>query len=96
MLKEIIIWPDEENKGVDRGKFFEELANKIFASQRYKGERNLHYTGREFDLECVHLDRTNEHCLVECKAKQNLSTTEIMKFVFNVTHSKFDYGFWRC
>ena len=94
MLKEIIIWPDEENKGVDRGKFFEELANKIFASQRYKVDRNLHYTGREFDLECVHLDRTNEHCLVECKAKQNLSTTEIMKFVFNVTHSKFDYGFF--
>lgn len=94
MLKELLIWPDEDNKGVDRGNFFEELANNIFASQRYRVDGNLHYTGREFDLECVHLDRTNERCIVECKAKQNLSTTEIRTFVFNAQFNKFDYGFF--
>lgn len=94
VLQELVIWPDEDNKGFDRGKFFEELANKIFASQRYKVDGNLHYTGREFDLECIHLDRTNERCLVECKAKQSLSTTEIRNFVFNAQFGNFSYGFF--
>lgn len=94
MLKEVIIWPDEENKSFDKGKFFEKLANDVFSSQRFKVDGNIQYTGREFDLECRHLDRTNERCLVECKAKQNLSTTEIRNFVFNVEHQKFNYGFF--
>ncbi|MBD2628169.1 nSTAND1 domain-containing NTPase [Trichormus variabilis] len=92
--KEIVIWANEEDKSFDKGKFFEELANKIFSSQRYKVDGNIQYTGREFDLQCTHLDRINERCLVECKAKQSLSTTEIRSFVFNTQFNKLDYGFF--
>ncbi|QJX03023.1 hypothetical protein HML84_19620 [Alcanivorax sp. IO_7] len=77
MLKEIVIWPTEENKGHERGAFFEKLANQIFSTQRYKVSGNVHVTGQEFDLECEHIDRENERCLVECKAKQSLSSDEI-------------------
>lgn len=94
MLKEIIIWPSEENKGSDKGKFFEALANKIFSTQRYKVDGNVHVTGMEFDLECIHMDRTNERCLVECKAKKSLSSDEITKFVFNKDFKRFDIGFF--
>ena len=94
MLKEIIIWPTEENKGQERGSFFEKLANKIFSTQRYKVSGNIHITGQEFDLECEHMDRTNERCLVECKAKQSLSSDEIKKFVFSADFNNFDYGYF--
>ncbi|WP_045825911.1 restriction endonuclease [Teredinibacter turnerae] len=94
MLKEIIIWPTEENKGHERGVFFEKLANRIFSTQRYKVSGNVHVTGQEFDLECEHIDRENERCLVECKAKQSLSCDEIKKFVFSVGFNNFDYGYF--
>lgn len=94
MLKEIVIWPTEENKGHERGAFFEKLANTIFTTQRYKVSGNIQFTGREFDLHCEHMDRSNERCLVECKAKQSLSSDEIKKFVFGVDFDKFDFGYF--
>jgi len=94
MLKEIIIWPTEENKGHQRGAFFEKLANTIFTTQRYKVSGNIQFTGREFDLHCEHMDRFNERCLVECKAKQSLSSDEIKKFVFSVGFDNFDFGYF--
>lgn len=94
MLKEIIIWPSEEDKGHQRGKFFEKLANNIFITQRYKVSGNVNVTGQEFDLECEHLDRVNEKCLVECKAKQSLSSDEIKKFVFSVGFNNFNFGYF--
>lgn len=94
MLKEIIIWPSEEDKGHQRGKFFENLANGIFITQRYKVAGNVNVTGQEFDLECKHMDRVNEKCLVECKAKQSLSSDEIKKFVFSVGFNNFNYGYF--
>lgn len=94
MLKEVVIWPSEENKGHQRGSFFEKLTNSIFSTQRYKVSGNIQFTGREFDLHCEHMDRSNECCLVECKAKQNLSSDEIKKFVFGVTFDNFDYGYF--
>ncbi len=94
MLKEIVIWPSEDNKGYDKGKFFEDLTNRIFTSQRFKVDSNVHVTGQEFDLECAHIDRVNERCLVECKAKKSLSSDEVKKFVFSVGFKQFDYGFF--
>ncbi|MEZ5587003.1 MAG: AAA-associated domain-containing protein [Sedimenticolaceae bacterium] len=94
MLKEIIIWPSEEDKGHQRGKFFEKLANNIFITQRYKVSGNVNVTGQEFDLECKHMDRLNEKCLVECKAKQSLSSDEIKKFMFSVGFNNFNYGYF--
>lgn len=94
MLKEIIIWPSEEDKGHQRGSIFEKLANNIFSTQRYKVSGNVHVTGQEFDLECNHMDRINEKCLVECKAKQSLSSDEVKKFVFSVGFNNFDYGYF--
>jgi len=55
---------------------------------------NVHVTGQEFDLECEHMDRSNERCLVECKAKQSLSSDEIKKFVFSAGFNNFDFGFF--
>lgn len=94
MLKEIVIWPSEQDKGHERGSFFEKLANQIFSTQRYKVSGNVHVTGQEFDLECEHMDRVNERCLVECKAKQSLSSDEIKKFVFSAGFNNFDYGYF--
>lgn len=94
MLKEIVIWPTEENKGHERGAFFEKLANTIFTTQRYKVSGNIQFTGREFDLHCEHMDRSNERCLVECKAKQSLSSDEIKKFVFSADFDNFDFGYF--
>jgi hypothetical protein len=94
MLKEIIIWPTEDDKGHQRGAFFEKLSNDIFSTQRYKISGNINVTGQEFDLVCEHMDRTNEKCLVECKAKKSLSSTEIKKFVFSVEFEKFDFGYF--
>lgn len=59
MLKEVVIWPSEENKGHQRGSFFEKLTNSIFSTQRYKVSGNIQFTGREFDLHCEHMDRSN-------------------------------------
>lgn len=94
VLKELVIWPTEEDKGHQRGEFFEKLVNSIFSTQRYKPSGNIQYTGREFDLECEHMDRLNERCIVECKAKQNLSSDEVKKFVFSVQFDNFDYGYF--
>lgn len=94
MLKEIIVWPSEEDKGHQKGKFFEKLTNHVFITQRYKVSGNVNVTGQEFDLECTHMDRVNEKCLVECKAKQNLSSDEIKKFVFSVEFNKFNFGYF--
>lgn len=94
MLNEIVIWPSEQDKGHERGSFFEKLANQIFSTQRYKVSGNVHVTGQEFDLECEHMDRVNERCLVECKAKQSLSSDEIKKFVFSAGFNNFDYGYF--
>jgi hypothetical protein len=93
-MKEIIIVYDEDNKNYDIGKFFEELANRIFKSLRYKVSSNVQYTGMEFDLECIHQDRTNEKVLVECKAKQSLSSKDITTFAFNTQYKKMDFGYF--
>jgi hypothetical protein len=93
-MKELVIVPTAEDKNYDKGKFFENLANKIFKSLRYKVSGNVQYTGMEFDLECTHIDKTNERALVECKAKINLSTTEVRLFAFNCQHKQFDFGYF--
>ena len=93
MTKEIIIKFDEANTS-KKGQFFESLTNSIFKSQRYKVQGNVNFTGMEFDLLCQHMDRTNETVLIECKAKDKLSSDEITKFAFNVTHKKLAYGYF--
>lgn len=94
-MNEIIIVPnDNEKNGHVIGSFFESLANSIFKTQRYEVSSNINYTGMEFDLECTHMDRTNEKVLVECKAKQSLPSDDITKFLFNIKHKKFDFGYF--
>ncbi len=93
MTKEIIIKFDKENTS-KKGQFFEHLTNTIFKSQRFKVQGNVNFTGMEFDLLCQHIDRTNETVLVECKAKDKLSSDEITKFAFNVAHKKLMYGYF--
>lgn len=93
MTKEVIIKYDENNTS-KKGRFFESLTNSIFKSQRFIVQGNVNYTGMEFDLLCQHIDRTNETVLVECKAKDKLSSDEITKFAFNVGFKKLSYGYF--
>jgi len=90
---EIVIIFDEENSS-KKGDYFEKLINNIFIQQRYKVQDNVNFTGMEIDLLCQHIDRKNETVLVECKAKDKLSTGEITKFAFNVFHRKLKYGYF--
>jgi Mn-dependent DtxR family transcriptional regulator len=93
MLQEIVIIFDEKNSS-KKGTYFEKLINNIFIQQRYKVQGNVNFTGMEFDLLCQHKDRDNEQILVECKAKDKLSSDEITKFAFNVSHKKIKYGYF--
>jgi predicted transcriptional regulator len=92
-MKEILIIADENNSN-GKGKFYEDLMNSVFKSQRYKVEGNVNFTGMEFDLLCKHLDRDDEIILVECKVKDSLSSDELTKFAFNVQHKKLSYGYF--
>jgi len=92
-MKEIIIVPDENNSSI-KGKFYETLMNSVFKSQRYTVQGNVNFTGMEFDLLMLHMDRDGESILVECKAKDTLSADEITKFAFNVGFKKIKYGYF--
>jgi len=93
MLQEIVIIFDEKNTS-KKGIYFEDLINNIFSQQRYKVQGNVNFMGMEFDLLCKHQDRENEEILVECKAKDKLSSDEITKFAFNVSHKRLKYGYF--
>lgn len=93
MIKEILIKYDEKNTS-KKGAFFESLVNKIFQAQRYQVTGNVNFTGMEFDLLCKHLDRENETVIVECKAKDSLSSRDLNLFAFNVQDKEYRFGYF--
>lgn len=91
MIEEIAIIFDENNTS-KKGNYFENLVNNIFSQQRYEIDGNINVTGQEFDLICTHKDRSNEKILIECKAKQSLSSTDLNLFNFKVSDNNFTHG----
>lgn len=81
--KKVVIIYDEQFDNSKKGEFFESLVADIFYSQRYLIKERVNFTGMEIDLIASHKDRVNEQIYIECKARDNLSATDIKSFVFN-------------
>jgi len=91
MIEEIAIIFDEKNNS-KKGTYFEKLVANIFIQQRYKIDGNINVIGQEFDLICTHKDRNNEKILIECKAKESLSSHDLNLFNFKVSDNDFTHG----
>lgn len=91
MVQEIAIIFDKDNTS-KKGSYFEDLVNNIFSQQRFNIDGNINVTGQEFDLVCTHKDRNNEKILIECKAKESLSTSDLNLFNFKVSDNEFTHG----
>lgn len=90
MKKEIRILLQEKNP-YRQGNCFEKIVQNILETQRYTVRSDINYTGMEIDLIAKHKDR-EETIYVECKAKEKVSSDELSKFAFNVSHKKADQG----
>lgn len=93
MIEEIAIIFSEENNS-KKGAYFEDLVSNIFANQRFNIDaKNMNITGQEFDLICSHKDiNVNEQILIECKAKEALSSAELNLFNFKVLDNEYSKG----
>lgn len=92
--KKVVIIYDEQFDNGKKGEFFESLVADIFNSQRYLIRERVNFTGMEIDLIASHLDRINEQIYIECKARDNLSSTDIKSFVFNSKFKDVPYGYF--
>jgi hypothetical protein len=90
MTKEIRILLEEKNP-YRPGNCFEKIVRNILETQRYIVRSDINYTGMEIDLIAKHKDR-EETIYVECKAKEKVSSDELSKFAFNVSHKRADQG----
>jgi hypothetical protein len=90
MTKEIRILLEEKNP-YRQGNCFEKIVRNILETQRYIVRSDINYTGMEIDLIAKHKDR-EETIYVECKAKEKVSSDELSKFAFNVSHKRADQG----
>ncbi|MGA1941251.1 restriction endonuclease [Arcobacter sp. YIC-310] len=93
MIEEIAIIFSEENNS-KKGNYFEDLVGNIFVNQRFNIDaKNMNITGQEFDLVCSHKDiNTNEQILIECKAKESISSAELNLFNFKVLDNEYSKG----
>ena len=87
MISEIQIILENENP-YKKGNCFERLVRDIIEQHRYEVSSNVNYTGMELDLTAVHKDRQNESLYVECKAKEKVSSSEILTFESKVRLKK--------
>ena len=92
--KKVVIIYDEQFDNSKKGEFFESLVADIFYSQRYLIKERVNFTGMEIDLIASHKDRVNEQIYIECKARDNLSATDIKSFVFNSKFRGAPYGYF--
>ena len=92
--KKVVIIYDEQFDNSKKGEFFESLVADIFFSQRYLINERVNFTGMEIDLIALHRDRINEQIYIECKARDNLSATDIKSFVFNSKFKGVPYGYF--
>ncbi|MDW3194298.1 MAG: AAA family ATPase [Cytophagales bacterium] len=84
----------EKQNSFKQGNCFERIVRDIIESHRYEVSSNVNYTGMELDLTCKHKDRPNETLYVECKAKDKVSSSEILTFESKVRLKKVDFGYF--
>ncbi len=93
MNSEIQIILEEQNP-YTQGNCFEKLVRDIIELHRYEVSSNVNYTGMELDLTAKHKDKSNESLYVECKAKNKVSSSEILTFEAKVRFKKVDFGYF--
>ncbi|UII27298.1 AAA family ATPase [Fulvivirga maritima] len=84
----------EDQNPFKQGNCFERIVRDIIETHRYEVSSNVNYTGMELDLTCKHKDRPNETLYVECKAKDKVSSSEILTFESKVRLKKVDFGYF--
>jgi hypothetical protein len=95
MINQIQIYPDPSASQTDKGNFFEELLRLIMETQRYRVVQQISFTGTEIDLLCDHMDRQDDHAIVECKARTSINANDIKSFTFDVLiKNRAEYGFF--
>ncbi len=95
MINQIQIYPDPSAPQVDKGNFFEELLRLVMETQRYRVVQQINFTGTEIDLLCDHMDRQDDHAIVECKARTSIDSADIKSFVYDVVvANRAQYGFF--
>jgi hypothetical protein len=77
-----------------QGNCFERIVRDIIESHRYEVSSNVNYTGMELDLTARHKDRPNESLYVECKAKNKVSSSEILTFESKVRLKRANFGYF--
>ena len=93
MKTEIKIILPEEASNKAKGTCFEELTRNLLSIHQYKISQNINFSGIEIDLIAEHKHK-QETLYVECKAKEKVSSDELTKFCFNVSHKKADSGYF--
>jgi len=93
MNSEIQIILEDQNP-YTQGNCFERLVRDIIELHRYEVSSNVNYTGMELDLTAKHKDKANETLYVECKAKNKVSSSEILTFEAKVRLKKVDFGYF--
>jgi len=95
MINQIQIYPDPLAPQIDKGNFFEGLLRSIMETQRYRVVQQINFTGTEIDLLCDHMDRHDDHAIVECKARASINAADIKSFVYDViVTNRAEYGFF--
>lgn len=84
----------EDQNSFTQGNCFEKLVRDIIELHRYEVSSNVNYTGMELDLTAKHKDKANETLYVECKAKNKVSSSEILTFEAKVRFKKVDFGYF--
>jgi len=93
MKSEIKILLEIEKSNKVKGNCFESLIRNILTLHQYDIRGNVNFGGMEIDLVAEH-KHTQETLYVECKAKEKVSSDELSKFAFNVSHKEVDKGYF--
>ena len=93
MKSEIKIILEEVASNKAKGNCFEDLIRNLLSTQNYEVRGNINFSGMEIDLIANHKHR-EETLYVECKAKEKVSSDELTKFCFNVSHKKVKVGYF--
>jgi len=90
---EIKIILEEGSSNKQQGNCFETLIRNLLSAHQYEIRSNINFSGMEIDLIAEHKHK-KETLYVECKAKEKVTSDELTKFAFNVSHKKANAGYF--
>ncbi|WP_294304783.1 restriction endonuclease [uncultured Chryseobacterium sp.] len=93
MKTEIKVILDENSSNKAKGNCFEDLVRNLLSINQYEIKQNINFAGLEIDLIAEH-KHNGEKLYVECKAKEKVTSDELSKFAFNVSHKRIDKGYF--